>query len=138
MKSLFESIFGLLFFAIIIANLPTIIGFISLCVIVKVVYSILSSSDTDNTGNKETTSYNQTTLDERQNVKSEYQTKREQKTENNTSNSSGKNSGYSYSRPRYTNDDDYDNSYDSYYDDWRDDLPPEEGDGWHGTGNPFV
>ena len=128
MKTLFETVFGLLTIALIIVNLPTIIGFLSLCIIIKCVYSFLSdaSSDSGNTqsGNK---------AEERHNTNAEYQQKiEEQKTK---TSSTSKYSGYRYSHPHYSNDDGYDNSY---YDDWQDDIPSEEGDGWHGTGNPFV
>ena len=131
MKTLFETVFGLLTIAIIIVNLPSIIGFISLCIIIKCVYSFLSDASSDS-GN--TQSRNQ--AEERHNTNAEYQQKREeQKTK---TSSTGNYSSHNYSPPRYRNDDDYDSSYDSYYDDWRDDIPSEEGDGWHGTGNPFV
>ena len=44
-------------------------------------------------------------------------------------------SANSYSSYRNTS---YD-GYDDYYDDWHDnDMPPEEGDGFRGTGGPFL
>jgi hypothetical protein len=128
MKSLFETIFALLFIGFILVNLPTIIGFLSLCIIIKCVYSFLSDASSES-GN--TQSRNQ--AEERHNTSAEYQQKiEEQKTK---TSSTGNYSGYRYSHPHYSNDDGYDNSY---YDDWQDDIPSEEGDGWHGTGNPFV
>jgi len=130
MKSLLEAIFSLIFFAIIIMNLPYIIGFISLCIIIKCVYSFVSDASSDN---EKTQSSYQAKVEERNNTNSEYQQKREeQKTK---TNSTSNYSGYRYSRSRYRNDDEYDNSY---YDDWQDDIPSEEGDGFRGTGAPFL
>ena len=132
MKSLFETIFALLFIGFIVVNLPAIIGFIFLCLIIKSVYSIVNGNSSEE---EKTQPYTQTGTVEMHNTKSEYQPKREeQKTENVTTKSTGTYSGYSYSHSRYRNDD-YDNSY---YDDWRDDMPPEEGDGFRGTGAPFL
>jgi len=136
MKFLLETVFNLLIFGIIIMNLPTIIGFVSLCIIIKVVYSIVSDSFSDNEG---THTNKQTGITEKHNIKCEYQQKREeQKAEQLKSKSSDTYSGHHYTRPRYSNDDGYDNSYDSYYDGWQDDMPPEEGDGFRGTGAPFL
>ena len=133
MKSLLEAIFSLLIFGIIIMNLPTIIGFISLCIIIKVAYSIINGSSSDN---EETQTNKQNGNTEMHNLKTKYKQKmEEQKTEKITTNHSDTYSSYHYSRPHYSNDDGYDNSY---YDHWQDDIPPEEGDGWQGTGNPFV
>ena len=133
MKSLFETIFAILFIGFIVVNLPAIIGFIFLCLIVKSVYSIVTGNSSEE---EKTQPYNQTGTAEMHNTKSEYQQKREvQKTESVTTKSTGTYSGYSYSHSRYRNDDDYDNSY---YDDWQDDYQPEEGDGFRGTGAPFL
>ena len=130
MKTLIETIFGLLIIAVIIANLPTIMGFISLCIIIKFVYSIVNDASSDD---EKTQSSYQTKMEEKNNTISEYQQKREeQKTK---TNSTSNYSGYRYSRSRYRNDDEYDNSY---YDDWQDEIPPEEGDGFRGTGAPFL
>ena len=130
MQSLLEVIFSLIFFAIIIMNLPSIIGFISLCIIIKCVYSFVSNASSDN---EKTQSSYQTKVEERNNTNSEYQQKREE--QGTKTSSTGNYSGYRYSRSRYRNDDEYDNSY---YDDWQDDIPPEEGDGFRGTGAPFL
>ena len=133
MKSLIEIIFGLLTIAVIIANLPTIMGFISLCLIIKFVYSIVTDASSDD---EKTQSGYQTKVEERNNTNSEYQQIGEgQKTK---TSSTGNYSGYNYTRPRYRNDDGYDSSYDSYYGDWQDDMPPDEGDGFRGTGAPFL
>ncbi len=41
--------------------------------------------------------------------------------------------------PRYSGYRRYDEAdYGGYYDDWQDDMPPEEGDGFRGTGGPFL
>jgi hypothetical protein len=59
----------------------------------------------------------------------------EQKTESETIKNQNSYSGYSYPRYRQSS---YD-SYDGYYDDWsEDDMPPDEGDGFRGTGGPFL
>lgn len=59
----------------------------------------------------------------------------EQKTESGTVKNENRNSSYSYPHYRPSN---YDR-FEDYYDDWSDnDMPPEEGDGFRGTGAPFL
>lgn len=131
MKTLLETIFALLFIAIIITNLSSIIGFISLCVIVYFVFSLLVGESKHTTEN-----YDRQRQASKQNENSNRRTMHnEQKTESETISSPKSYSGYSYPRYRQSN---YD-SYDDYYDDWRDDdMSPDEGDGFRGTGAPFL
>ena len=138
MKTLFEIIINLILAAIIIMNLPAIAGFISLCMVIACVFFIVkdtfAGADT-----KDTVSTNQSGTHNMQHIKSECQTKQnEQKIESKTANNSGQSYSRGYSRPHYSDYDAYDTGYDSYYDDRQYDMPPEEGDGWQGTGNPFV
>ena len=131
MKTLLETIFALLFIAMIIINLPSIMGFISLCVIIYFVFSLFVG------GSKHTTdNYDRQRQTSKQNENSNRRTmQNEQKTESETIRIPKSYSGYSYPRYRQSN---YD-SYDDYYDDWRDDdMPPDEGDGFRGTGAPFL
>ena len=135
MKILLETIFSIVFFGIIIACLPTIIGFISLCFILYFVYTVaknLFSDETEYTVGE----YNSNGQTSKQDENAEWLSMQsEQKTENETIKSPRSYSGYSYPRYRQSN---YD-SYDDYNDDWRDDdMPPEEGDGFRGTGAPFL
>ena len=135
MKFLLETFFSLVFFGIIIACLPTIIGFVSLCFILYFVYTVAKSLFSDGTEQTDS-NYNSNSQTSKQDWSTESQTtQNEQKTESETSKNQKSYSGYSYPRYRRSNYDDYD----GYYDDWHDnDMPPEEGDGWHGTGNPYV
>ncbi len=135
MKFLLETFFSILFFGIIIACLPSIIGFISLCFIIYFIYTVAKSLFGD--GAEQTTgNYNRQNQTSQQNGNAERQTmQNEQKTEGETVKNQKSYSGYSYPRYRQSS---YD-SYDDYYDDWGDnDMPPEEGDGFRGTGAPFL
>ena len=135
MKTLLETFFAILFFGIIIACLPTIIGFISLCFIIYFIYTVAKNLFSD--GTEQTTGdYNSNSQTSKQDGNAEWQSmNNEQKTESETIKSQNSYSGYSYPRYRRSSYDDYDD----YYDDWRDDdMPPEEGDGFRGTGGPFL
>ena len=135
MKILLETFFALLSFGIIIACLPTIIGFISLCCIIYFLYKAANSLFSD--GTEQTTgSYNSNSQASKQNGDAEHQTmQNEQKTENEPIRNQKSYSSYSYPHFRSSSYDDYDD----YYDDWRDDdMSPEEGDGFRGTGAPFL
>lgn len=135
MKTLLETFFSILFFGIIIACLPSIIGFISLCFIIYFIYTVAKSLFGNGT-EKTTVNYDRQNQTSKQNGSAERQTmQNEQKTESETIKNQNSYSGYSYPRYRSSS---YD-SYDDYYDDWRDDdMPPEEGDGFRGTGAPFL
>ncbi len=135
MKVILESFFGLLFFGIIIASLPTIMGFISLCFIIYFIYMAAKSLFSD--GTEQTTgNYSRQNQTSKKDGNAEWQSmQNEQKTESGTVKSQKSYSGYSYPHYRSSN---YDR-YDDYYDDWdNDDMPPEEGDGFRGTGAPFL
>lgn len=135
MKVLLETFFSILFFGIIIACLPTIIGFIALCFIIYFIYTIAKSFFSD--GTEQTSGdYNRQNQTSKQDGNAEWQSmQNEQKTENETIRSQNSYSGHSYPRYRQSS---YD-KYDDYYDDWdNDDTPPEEGDGFRGTGAPFL
>ena len=135
MKFLLETFFSLVFFGIIIACLPTIIGFVSLCFILYFVYTVAKSLFSDGTEQTDS-NYNSNSQTSKQDWSTESQTtQNEQRTESETIKSHKSYSGYSYPRYRRSNYDDYDD----YYDDWHDnDMPPEEGDGFRGTGGPFL
>ena len=135
MKVILEAFFGLVFFGIIIACLPTIIGFVSLCFILYFVYMLaknLFSDETEHTVSE----YNSNGQTSKQDENAEWPSMQsKQKTDNETIKSPRSYSGYSYPRYRQSS---YD-SYDDYYDDCRDDdMPLEEGDGFRGTGGPFL
>ena len=135
MKTLLETFFAILSFGIIITCLPTIIGFISLCCIIYFLYKAANSLFSDGT-EQTTDGYNSNSQASKQNGDAERQTmQNEQKTESETIKSQKSYSSYSYPRYRRSS---YDN-YDDYYDDWRDDdMPLDEGDGFRGTGAPFL
>ena len=135
MKFILETFFSILFFGIIIACLPTIIGFISLCCIIYFIYMAARSLFSDGT-EQTTVNYDRKHQVSKQNEHAECQTKpNKQKTESETIKSQKSYSSYSYPHYRRSS---YD-SYDDYYDDWGDnDMPPEEGDGFRGTGVPFL
>lgn len=133
MKSLLEIFFTLLFIGIIIAFLPSIIGFLALCAIVVFMISLLKnffSSDEETVdGSDQPVNYIKVDIEkERENKEGEQGTV-ERKEENKE-----RYTGCSNYRKTYCDYDDYD-----YYDDWHnDDMPPEEGDGFRGTGAPFL
>ncbi len=137
MKTLFETLFTMLFIGLIIVNLPTIIGFVSLCIIIYVIYSTFSSLFVDGKG-KTTVNYdrNNQTLERSENVKKQTM-QNEHKTESETKKTQKSCSSYNCPRYRQTNYDSYWDDYD-YYDDRQDEMPPEEGDGFRGTGGPFL
>ena len=135
MKTLLETFFAILSFGIIIACLPTIIGFVSMCCIIYFIYMAAKSLFAD--GTEQTTgNYNRQNQTSKQDENAEWQSRQnEQKTESETIKSQKSYSSYSYPHYRRSS---YD-SYDNYYDDWdNDDMPPEEGDGFRGTGAPFL
>ena len=111
MKILLETFFSIVFIGIIIACLPTIMGLFSLCVIAYFIYQAAKSLIEDET-EKADAGHDGWEPDSKQNSYSGYS-------------SSYRSSSY--------------DGYDDYYDDWRDnDMPPEEGDGFRGTGGPFL
>ena len=131
MKFLLELFFSFLFFGLFIAFLPTIIGIISLCAITVFVFSLLKnffSSDEETVGETDRCEdYVKV------NIETEDRNKREE--QERTGKSSEKTDRYSGYR-NYSRTCNYD---DDYYDDWHnDDMPPEEGDGFRGTGAPFL
>ena len=135
MKVLLETLFSILFFGIIIACLPSIIGFVSLCFIIYFMYTVVRGLFGD--GTEQTTgNYNrqdQTSKQDRN--EGRLSVPSEQTTDSGTVKNQNRNSNYGYPRYRQSN---YD-SHDDYYDDWSDDdVPPEEGDGFRGTGAPFL
>lgn len=135
MKVLLETFFSILFFGIIIACLPSIIGFISLCFIIYFIYTVARSLFGD--GTEQTTgNYNRQNQTSKQDRNDGWPLMpNEQKTESGTVKNENRNSSYSYPHYRPSN---YDR-FDDYYDDWSDnDMPPEEGDGFCGTGAPFL
>ena len=135
MKFLLETFFSIVFFGIIIACLPTIIGFISLCFILYFICKVAKSIFADETEHT-VGEYNSNGRTSKQDENAGWTSMQsEQKAESETIKSPSSYSGYSYPRYRQSN---YD-SYDDYYDDWRDDdMPSEEGDGFRGTGGPFL
>lgn len=126
MKFLLDLFFSLLFFGLLIAFLPTIIGFISLCVIAVFILSLLKKIVSGDEGTAGETKRCEDNV--KVNIETEDRNKREE--QERTGKSSEKTDRYSgyrhYSRT-------------CNYDDWRnDDMPPEEGDGFRGTGAPFL
>lgn len=134
MKLLLETFFTLVFLGIFIACLPTIIGFLALCAIGAFILTVLKNIFADS--EKPSERYSQTGDYETTDRKSEYHvTGNDRNGENRTpDDSSGISSSYRSSRYRYSCNDDYDN----YYDDRYEDVPPEGGDGFRGTGAPFL
>ena len=128
MQSLLEVIFGIVFFAVIISCLPTIIGFISLCFIIYIIYLVINGLFTD--GSEHTTANY-----DRQNEGTERQTMHTEQ-ENERKSESNPKSYSTFSSPHYRHIN-YDD-YDDYYDDRYDEVPPEEGDGFRGTGASFL
>ena len=126
MKFLLDLFFSLLFFGLFIAFLPTIIGFISLCAIVVFFLSLLKKIVSGDEGTAGETKRCEDNV--KVNIETEDRNKREE--QERTGKSSEKTDRYSgyrnYSRT-------------CNYDDWHnDDMPPEEGDGFRGTGAPFL
>lgn len=131
MKSLLEIFFTLLFIGIIIAFLPSIIGFLALCAIVVFMLSLLKNFFSGDEGTAGETDRCEDYV--KMDIETEDRNKREE--QEHTGKSSGKTDRYSGYR-HYSRTSNYD---DDYYDDWRnDDMPPEEGDGFRGTGAPFL
>ena len=127
MKNLLETIFAFAFVVLFFTFLPTIIGIVALGAFAWFIYSMLADSSFGDS--------NQNTISEKRdtynNQEKTYETKRESGVSNSSSNYSG-NHNYSYHHS-------YDVYEDSYYDDRYDqDMPPEEGDGFRGTGAPFL
>lgn len=131
MKFLLDLFFSLLFFGLLIAFLPTIIGFISLCVIAVFILSLLKKIVSGDEGTAGETKRCEDNV--KVNIETEDRNKREE--QERTGKSSEKTDRYSGYR-NYSRTCNYD---DDYYDDWHnDDMPPEEGDGFRGTGAPFL
>lgn len=106
--------------ALIIACLPTIMGVVALCFIIYFIYKVANGLFADRT--EQTVNY------ERQGHTSQQQYEQ-------GAGSETVNNKRSYSHYRKTN---YDH-YDDYYDEWRvNDMPTEGGDGFRGTGAPFL
>ena len=126
MKFLLELFFSFLFFGLFIAFLPTIIGIISLCAITVFVFSLLKNFFP---GDEETDGEADRCEDYvKVNIETEDRNKpEEQERTGKSSEKTDRYSGYrNYSRT-------------CNYDDWHnDDMPPEEGDGFRGTGAPFL
>lgn len=136
MNTLFETIISIIVFVIIISCLPTILGLISLCVIIYFV--CLGAKDLFSDGTEQTTaSYDRQSQYSEQNENAQKQTmQNEQKTENKTVNTQRSYSNRSYSNYRHSDDEDH---YSGYYDDWRDDdVPPDDEIHFNGTGGPFL
>ncbi len=132
MKTLLEFFFSLVFIGIIIACLPTIMGLFSLCIIMYFGYLAVKSLFED--GTEQTDAGNDRwEQDSKQDESAGWQSM-QHKQESETAKKQNSYSGYGYSyRPSS-----YDR-YDDYYDDRYDnDMPPEEGDGFRGTGGPFL
>ena len=134
MKTLLEFFFSLVFIGIIIACLPTIMGLFSLCIIMYFGYLAVKSLFGDRT--EQTDAGNDRwEQDSKQDRSAEWQSvKHKQESTSETARKQNSYSGYSSSYRSSSYD-----RYDDYYDDWHDnDMPPEEGDGFRGTGGPFL
>lgn len=130
MKTLFETILSFAFAILFFTFLPTIIGIVALGVIAWFIYSMLADSPDSSSGYS-----NQSTVSEKHDTYNNQEKTNETKKESGTSNTSTSYSGNRYSGYRRS----YDDYEDSYYDDRYDqDMPPEEGDGFRGTGAPFL
>ena len=132
MKFLLETIFSLVFFAIFIWALPTIIGIFALGLILYLVFSMATGSSGDSAGNGQDKTYkNYRTDDGRDDIQYEAKIKTTEQAPHNTNTGC---SGY-----RHYGGDDYESRYNSYYDDWGDDdTPPEDEIHFRGTGAPFL
>jgi len=130
MKTLFETIFTIVFAIIFITFLPTIIGIVALGAIVWFIFSMLAGSSDSSSGYS-----SQSTVSEKRDTYDNQVKTNETKRDSGTSNSSTSYSGNRNSSYRRS----YDDYEDSYYDDRYDpDMPPEGGDGFRGTGAPFL
>jgi len=130
MKTLFETIFTIVFAIIFITFLPTIIGIVALGAIVWFIFSMLAGSSDSSSGYS-----SQSTVSEKRDTYDNQVKTNETKRDSGTSNSSTCYSGNRNSSYRRS----YDDYEDSYYDDRYDpDMPPEGGDGFRGTGAPFL
>ncbi|MBQ9696955.1 MAG: hypothetical protein IJV46_00250 [Acidaminococcaceae bacterium] len=133
MQSLSEAIVGIVVGIIVLLCLPFIIKLFSLCFIIWLVFMVvkeISGTDdvpVDNTGTNQKESGYQSTWNEQNNGHS-------------SAGSYNTRSDCSHSGWRNSYDDDYDSRYDDYCDDHyiSDDIPPEGGDGFRGTGAPFL
>ena len=128
MKTLLEVFFATLFTGIFISFLPTIIGFLSLCVIIVFMLSFLKKICSDDEESSDGTSQPENYIEV--NVEMERQNKQE------TIERKAENTGRCTGSRNYRRT--YDDYYDDYYDDRYDDIPQEEGDGFRGTGAPFL
>lgn len=127
MKILLETFFGIVFIGIIIACLPTIMGLFSLCVIAYFIYQAAKSLIEGET-EKTDADHDGWEPDSKQDRSAEWQSVQDKQ----KSETARKQNSSSYRSSSY-------DGYDDYYDDWRDnDMPPEEGDGFRGTGGPFL
>lgn len=132
MKILLETFFSLVFIGIIIACLPTIMGLFSLCIIAYFIYQAAKSLFGDETEKTDAGHYGwEQDSKQQENIKGQA-LQNEQKSE--TARKQNSYSGYSSSYRTSSYD-----RYDDYYDDWYDnEMPPDEGDGFRGTGGPFL
>ncbi|SFE83650.1 hypothetical protein [Succiniclasticum ruminis] len=120
MKFLLETIFGLVFFAIFIWALPTIIGIFSLGLVLYFVFTLATGHSDDSAGKRHRTD-----------TQYEAKTRTAEQTTHYTNTS---HSGY-----RHYEDDDYESRYNSYYGDCgNDDTPPDDDIHFRGTGAPFL
>ena len=136
MQSLSEVIVGIVVGIIVLLCLPIIIKLFSLCFIIWLVFMVVKEFF----GNDEKPAGNTGTNQKDNGYQSTWN---EQKNEHSSTSSYNTRSDYRHSGWRNSYDDDYDSSYDDY-DDYcsdryrSDDIPPEEGDGFRGTGAPFL
>lgn len=121
MKFLLETIFGLVFFAIFIWALPTIIGIFSLGLVLYFVFTLATGHSDDSAGKRYRTD-----------------TQYEAKTKTKSAEPAPHYSGSGYSHHRNYDEDDYARCNDSYYNDWENDTPPDDEIHFRGTGAPFL
>ena len=130
MRTLLELFFAMLFIGLFISFLPTIIGFVSLCAIVAFIFSLLKNIFSCDEGSSDKKGQSESYI--KVNIETERQNKQE---EQETVERKAENKGrYNVYRNYWRTYDDYED----YYDDRYHDIPPDEGDGFHGTGAPFL
>ncbi len=144
MQGILEFIAAFIAVAVFFYALPTIIGIAAICLVAVFAYKLVADifggsggNASDDTGysNSNNSEYDTHNTASGRNTRID-QTKRQETTDTNARNEYKPNT---QNRTRYS---DYrrceDADYGSYYDDWHDDIPPEEGDGFRGTGGPFL
>ena len=134
MKFLLETIFSIMFFAVFIWALPTIIGILSLGLMLYFVFSLATGSSSDSAAKGQDKSYRNYGADDGLNENNS-RTDAQHEAKTKTAERPTHYSGSGYSRRRYYDEDEYGGCYNDWDDD---DMPPEDEIHFRGTGAPFL